>query len=503
MSTASADGMAPVRLAKDPRDNTLYYLKLNGDVYRLINQPGQGTSSSSTAYTSGDHGISANAQGMAIGPDGTMYLVGNTTTNNGNSTFAQIVKGVPGPNGVRAWSLLAQTEMYPRSRTAFDHLVNAIIVSPDGAYVYVNSGARTDHGEEQNTGGLFPNTREVPLTAKIFRLPAAGSNLFLPNDLNALRSAGYVFAEGTRNAFDFAFAPGGELFATDNGPDRDMSDELNWLRQGKHYGFPWRMGGTDNPQQFPDYNPANDLLLDPRFIGVYYGYYHNDPAFPAPPTNFVDPVINLGPDAAEFRDPADGSIKNAAALDLALSTFTAHRSPLGLVFDVVGAIAPPYQKHGLMLSFTPGDPTGNTMAGPFYDPGQDLVDLALEKLGETNFQVHVTRVVGGFSTPVDAEIIGNKVYVLEYSGGQGLWEIRFPPAPAQTRLGAPLLLGQGTFQFTVEGLIPGQDYLLQRSANLVDWVTVTSFVPINQSAHFTEAASGQYSQQFYRVAQSL
>jgi hypothetical protein len=29
-----------------------------------------------------------------------------------------------------------------------------------------------------------------------------------------------------------AFDPAGNLFGTENGPDRDMSDELNWLRPG-------------------------------------------------------------------------------------------------------------------------------------------------------------------------------------------------------------------------------------------------------------------------------
>jgi len=61
-----------------------------------------------------------------------------------------------------------------------------------------------------------------------------------------------------------------------------MSDELNWLRAEHDYGFPWRMGGADNPQQFPDYDPALDLLLDERFPAVQSGAYHNDPAFPPP-----------------------------------------------------------------------------------------------------------------------------------------------------------------------------------------------------------------------------
>jgi len=116
---------------------------------------------------------------------------------------------------------------------------NGIIVSPDGNSLFINSGSRTDHGEVEDDGGVFPNTREVALTAKIFRLPATASNLLLPNDTNALRNAGYIFAEGTRNSFDFAWAPNGDLFATENGPDRDMSDELNWLRQGLHESVAW------------------------------------------------------------------------------------------------------------------------------------------------------------------------------------------------------------------------------------------------------------------------
>src|SRR5262249_2958498 len=155
----------------------------------------------------------------------------------------------------RFWSFLAQTEAYPKSGSAFDHSMSGIVVSPDGNSIYVNSGSRTDHGEVESDGGIYPNLRETGLTAKILQLPARASNLFLPNDATALRAAGYIFAEGTRNAFDLAFAPNGDLFGVDNGPDRDMSDELNWLRAESHYGFPWRMGAVDNPQQFPGYNP--------------------------------------------------------------------------------------------------------------------------------------------------------------------------------------------------------------------------------------------------------
>jgi glucose/arabinose dehydrogenase len=176
-----------------------------------------------------------------------MYVVGNEDRP-GSTTRATVVKGVLSSTGARTWSILAQTVDYPKSLTAFDHRWNGVVASPAGDFIYVNAGARTDHGEVQSAGGLFPGLRDTGLTAAIFRLPANGSGIVLQNDRAALKTAGFVFAEGTRNAFDLAFAPDGQLFATDNGPDRDMSDELNWIQAGHNYGFPWRMGADNNPQ---------------------------------------------------------------------------------------------------------------------------------------------------------------------------------------------------------------------------------------------------------------
>jgi len=494
LNTSTGSGNS-IRIAKDPRNNQLYYSRMNGDIYQVNLQPGSG-STSNRVYTSAHHGISSSAQGMAIGPDGTIYLVGNNNTNSNNNTFARIMKGVPGAGGTRAWSVLATTQPYARSATAFDHVCNGIVVSPDGQYVYLNSGSRTDHGEIQTRGGVFPNTREVALTAKILRLPASGSNLILPNDLNLLQQAGYVFAEGIRNTFDLAFAPNGDLFGTENGPDRDMAEELNWLRPGLHYGFPWRIGGADNPQQFPSYDPGTDKLLDPRFIAVINGYYHNDPTFPPPPTNFTESVINLGPDADSYRDPADGVVKDSSGQSLPIGTFTAHRSPLGLVFDTAGAMASPFQSHGFVLSWTPGDPNGNNVAGPFRDASQNLLDLNLTKLGTTNYQMTVTRLVGGFANPIDAEIIGNRIYVLEYGGNQGLWEVTFPAAPPI--ISAPATGPGGAFQFNVSGPT-GLTYEIVASTNLQSWLSLTSVVPGSTPFQFLDLAATNHAQRFYRA----
>lgn len=420
MNTLSAN--PSVRIVKDPRNNTLYYLKQNGEIYQV----NLGSNTSALVYSSGEHGLSE-TQGMAIGPNGTIYLVGNADLVN-DQTAGVIAKGeINVGSGQRVWSILAQSEGYPKSKTAYDHRFNGVIVSSDGNFIYVNSGSRTDHGEIQTAGGLYPDTRDVGLTACILRLPTNGQSILLADNRATLRSAGYIFVEGTRNTFDMAYAPNGDLFGAENGPGRDMSDELNWLRQNLHYGFPWRIGGLDNPQQFSSYNPSEDRLLDSKFDAVKKGYYHNDPTFPAPPSRtLIEPITNLGPDADIFRDPQDGQIKDASVLGQTLNTFTAHRSPLGLVFDTQAAMSTEFQGDGFMLSWTEGDPTGATKVGPFKDPSQDLLHLNLTKTGSTNYKMSATRIAGGFSNPIDAEAIGNKIYILEYGGNQGIWEVTMP-----------------------------------------------------------------------------
>jgi hypothetical protein len=479
-----------VRIAKDPRNNQLYYMKINGDIYQV----NLTNSTSTRVYNSTDHGLNGSEEGLAIGPDGTMYVQGDFNTSDGKHAYTIIKKGVPNNSGVRVWSQLAQTDNWQKSGGAYDHNDSALIVSPDGQTLFMNAGSRTDHGEVESNGGTFPDLRDVALTAKIFQLPASGANLFLTNDLPTLLNEGYVFVQGTRNAFDFAYGPNGDMFATENGPDRDMSDSLYWLRQGCHYGFPWRMGGADNPQQFPNYNPTNDPLLNPIFGAVSGGLYHNDPTFPPPPTNFTDPIINYGPSADIYRNPTNGAFINAGTTGTSLESFTAHSSPLGLVFDNAGAMAPPFQYHGFVLRWTPGDPTGDTVAGPFYDASQDLLDLNMTKLGTTNYQMYATTIVRGFSNPIDSEIISNKIYVVEYGGNQGLWEITFPsapgPAPAPVIVNVSLSGANVIIQAT--NGVANRTYYTFKSPNsslpLAQWTSVETNVlgaTLNATGSFT------------------
>ncbi len=417
-STTTARGA--VRIAQNPVSKKVYVLLGDGSLRELslttlTTSPAVAASSILSQLPAGT--FLSSVQGLAFGTEGNVYLVANE--DHGRTNVGLVVKGTANPDGW-TWSVLARSAEYPDSNTPFDHHWNGVVVSPDGKYVYVNSGSRTDHGEVQDVGGAFPGTREIALTSRLFRLPTAGPSIALPNDEAAVAS--YVFARGLRNTFDPTFAADGRLVGADNGPDSDYSEELNWLRPGLHYGFPWRLGAEDNAMQFPGYDPASDLRLRPGYAGI--GYYYNDPAFPPKPAGLIDPIANRGPDADLFRDPETGAIEDASALGRTLGTFTGHRSPLGLSFDVEGRLCGELKRGGLLLSF--GAAVAPTPAnGMFPDPGRDLLALELRAAGES-FQIQTRKLVSGFANPIDSVLLGNKLYVLEYGSTSRVYELSLP-----------------------------------------------------------------------------
>ena len=464
----------PIRVVIDPLDESLYILKDNGDIYQVRS----GSTSATRQYRTGDHGLE-DPVGLAIGPDGSFYLVGYEDISSTETTgFVQ--KGTrAGLNSV-TWSRLATSAPYGRSFSIFNHRFNGVVVSPDGEHIFVNSGSRTDHGEIQNSNNFFPaETREMGLTTIILKLPTDGNDIQLPNDREALRANGHLFAEGIRNAYDLAFAPNGDLFGTENSPDLDLPEELNWLREGRHYGFPWRIGGEDNPQRFPDYDPDNDHLLNPLYNAVQNGYYRNDPTFPTPPAvAFMEPVQNLGPDADKFRDAADGIVKDASDLGLPLGTFTSHRSPLGLSFDTVRILTPEFRGDGFVLSWTAGNLNSSSATGPFLDPSEDLLHLDLKKTGDENYVANVTRIVADFSNPIDSAMIGNVIYAIEYEGDESLWKITLPAetTPSSDLKVAAQPMDGSQLQLTIEGFT-GNEIKVLSSVDLIDWFASKTLTP--------------------------
>lgn len=120
-------------------------------------------------------------------------------------------------------------------------------------------------------------------------------------------------------------------------------------------------------------------------------------------------------------------VKDGSDQGIAVGTFTAHRSPLGLVFDTDMALTDVYRGDGFCLSWTEGSVDSDTVTGPFFDASEDLLHLELIST-EDNYSVRVTRIVEGFDNPVAAVLTGATLYVLESAGAHDLWEITLPSA---------------------------------------------------------------------------
>lgn len=414
------------KLAQDPISKNLFYACSNGNIYEVF----EATHSDTLRFSSLDHGIFS-LQGLCF-LDSTMFLCGNIWYN--TIGFGLIMKGVLQPTGSRIWSTVLTTEAYPTGSANGDHGFTALNIDPTKQYLFLSSGSRTSFGEIETNNGAHPGLREQALTSKIFRIPIDAANLYLLNDSVFLENSGYVFAEGTRNAYDMAWNAQNHLFAIDNAGERDDPEELNWIQQGKHYGFPWRIGGNQNPLLNPQYDATQDPLINPQNSAFLAGHFNADPTFPLIPSGlqFTEPLANYGNAADYYKDELTGNIHRASETGVPIKSFTPHRSPLGLVIDKDKALGSIYSGKAFVLSFMPGgDSSGFSPISPwgspcpFVDNSRELVMLQIQydSLLQDYF-LHSSDVVTGFYLPVDAEQIGSSIYVIENNGV--LWRIRFP-----------------------------------------------------------------------------
>lgn len=404
-----------IRLNYDSISGDLFYNTMRGDIYRI--DTNSDTLAQTLEYTVKDHGITS-LQGFRFF-NNLMFLVGNIESNEGKGTKGKIVRGKRNTEGKYQFELLAITEDYGRTGTLYSHEFNGIAVDPEGKFIYVNSGARTDHGELQENEGAYPGAREVPLTACVFRLPANGKNILLKNDLGYLKKKGFLFADGIRNAYDLAVASNGHVFAVSNSSDYDHAEEMNWLREGYHYGYPWEMGNTKNPQQFADWepDPDKDPFINTKAFAYNNGQFAKDPDFPLPPegVTFMAPIQNEGPDANYYRDRQSGLIMDGDSTGQTVGTFTPHRSPLGLFFDSGNNLPGDFKGDSFVLSWSNGDT--QPLMKPFSSLGGDLLHLKLRYDPEIdNYRLKAYRIVKGFRGPTDAAKIGTDIYIIENRG---------------------------------------------------------------------------------------
>jgi glucose/arabinose dehydrogenase len=396
-----------IKMAYDPVGKVVVTVAQNGTLSKFDPNVTLPTTASTmpigttTAYDSGgyaaENGFGGDHRGIAFDSKGTLYIL---AVRGGGNVGVSIKKGVlMGTGPARTWSVLVSTSQgFAAGGTNFDHSFSGIAISPDDKSLFFSSGSRTDHGEMEAGAG------EVPLSSAVFKVPT-DTPTDMKNDMAAL--AGVLFADGTRNAFDMAFNAAGDLIAVDNGPDMDLPDEINFLQQGKHYGFPYRFGAVNNPVADAGYTAAGDKRLHPGYQAVDTNKYVADATL-APPAGatFVDPIMNMGPDANLAR--AD---KNAdpAAVAAGLAGVTGHRSPLGIVFDTAGASCGPYYKQGFVLSY------GSVKPEALGDEGRDLLFLSLTKTGDT-YSMTSKQIAKGIESPMDAVLVGNKLFTIGYGG---------------------------------------------------------------------------------------
>lgn len=425
-------GSNTVRIKRDPASGRLYIVQNNGLIQR-VNFGAGGLVTFTTVYQPSVDSVNA-PLGITFGPDGTMYLTGNDST--GIIGTALVVKGVPDTAGSenRTWSVIARTVGY-RYGNIYNHRVSGIILNPAGDSLYVNSGAATDHGELHN------GYREAGLTSIIWKLPTSGHDIILQDDREWLRSNGYLFAEGIRNTFDFAYAGNGDLFGPENSDDRDDPEELNWLREGHHYGFPWRIGGDNTPQQYTPYNPHTDPLLSPYAWGGgdLYVTYSEDSTYPPRPDSitFTEPIPSVGPDADKSRNTTTGDVKDASQLGITVTTFTPHLSIDGIVFDKDSILAGDLKGGAFVISFS-----NSSLITALGDTSQNLMEIALTK-NDTSYTARVTKLVTGFNSPLGIEMVGDTLYVVETglqssNNSPKLWQIILPTDAATS------VKGEGT-----------------------------------------------------------
>lgn len=346
----------PTRLISDHKGKALYALCFNGDVLKIDIATGTIIQilwgSQYLDLKLGETFI----VGATLDSQNRLYIVSNQRNESVNPVNSEVIiyrttrteKGEPA--NPQPWFRTS----YPWG-TGNHHAVGHIAFGPDG-YLYVNSGSRTD----SNDAGDDPKIAkigETPLTACMWRF-----------DPKSDRPELEIYARGLRNNYGFCWNDKGEMFGTENGPNRDAPEELNQIERGKHYGFPYFF--SDMSEKLYPYTPD-----------------------PPSGQQFELPVANLGPDAGFNGKPR--------------YTFDPHSSPAGIVF--LGNDFPrAYRGTFFIVRF------GILIEQP-KDFGFDLLQARLQKNAQGKYQATVKTILAPLARPLDIVQNGKgKLYIAEY-----------------------------------------------------------------------------------------
>ena len=382
----------PVRVAPHPTiPGRLYVLGAGGDVYLVDASPG-GRSRRVVAgadyvqepqrdqvniplpvdpkFTNSPITLRATlCLGMTLDRQGRLYVVANVLIP--GKVFTNRVdiyrSATLGSDGVPARPRLWTRFSYPYGVGGFNHGACRIAQGPDGK-IYLGSGSRTDHGEageqahiSRRGEGPHPDVPGGPdfaggaFTACILRFdPAKGQQV--PE----------VYSRGNRNPFGFDWDDEGRLLDAENGPMADHPEELNYIRQGRHYGFPYVFGNNEKPDYTDAPRPPKGLTFEP-------------------------PVQNLGPGGLLGDHP--------------MYSLAPHSAPGGMAFYRQGDLPRKYEKSFFLTRF------GNLLN--YNRIGFDLLNIRLEEK-DGKLVAHTERFLDRLGRPLDVCVSGGKLYVVEY-----------------------------------------------------------------------------------------
>ena len=192
------------------RDGKMYMLTLDGNIFVLEDEDDDNFIDTVTRIFHDENDELFWATGLEF-YDGLTYI--------SDSTRISTVYDEDG-DGTLDWSTFTPIVENLPSAPEMVHSNNSLVFYEDKLYVPV--GSVTDHGP----------IIEPPYEASILRMDPDGSNI-------------EIIATGFRNPYDIAIAPNGDMFTGENSPDqidKELAylpvEEINHIREGRHYGFP-------------------------------------------------------------------------------------------------------------------------------------------------------------------------------------------------------------------------------------------------------------------------
>ena len=145
-----------------------------------------------------------------------------------------------------------------------------------------------------------------------------------------------TIATGLRNPYAVAFTPDGQLWATDNGSDPPCAtpDELNKIRSGAHYGWPY----CETDPRFDD-GDAPALEFDLHASAVGFAWIGDDQYPPAWSNGFVVALFGTGLPGVVQAGKKLQFVQIAADRTLSLRDFaTGFANPLDVILGPDDAI---------------------------------------------------------------------------------------------------------------------------------------------------------------------